>query len=166
MKTLRNITFLLVLCLLAGCGGKKSEKITKADLIGRWQPEKIEFRDIPLLLKSQISTEDIEKDVLSNAQKKGYLELREDGTFAFKDTPSDKEHTGKWSFDGDKAIKIDLAELELTAGNKLLNIGFNVESVSKDKLEIDYASMYKVMAGIEKVPFFDMKLVMCYKRVE
>ena len=165
----KNIVFVLLIGLLVGCNGGKSERITEESLIGRWQPEKLEFRDIPALIKMQLPKEEmkrLENDLLSEAQKEGYLELKSDGTFIMKDTPSDAEHVGKWSFDGDKKIEIDVTGLKVGLNEKELKIGFYVESIAKDRLEIDYASMYKAIVGIEKIPFFDLKIVMCYKRIQ
>lgn len=172
MKVFKNtILFILLIGLITGCGknGKKQESINEKDLIGRWQPEKIEFRDIPALIKKQIR-EDVEKDLLRDDQKKGYLELKDDGTFIMKDTPSSEDIVGKWSFNDErKRIEIESEELKIAAGNKELKIGFNVEFVSKDQLEIDYASVYKVLAGVDNIPIpfiGNVKMVMTYKRIK
>jgi hypothetical protein len=169
MKLAKLFTFILITGLLAACGGKQkteNEKITKEALIGKWQPVTLEFKNIPALLKNQISKENLEKELLSDSQKKGYLELKKDGTIILKDTPSADEIKGTWNFDGDKKIEIEIEDLKIASGNKNLKIGFHIESVSKEKLEIDYASIYKVMAGVDKIPFFDVKMIMSYKRAE
>ena len=169
MKVFNAILFILLIGLVTGCGksDKKQDSIVEKDLIGRWQPEKIEFRDIPAFIKKQIP-EDLEKELLNDTQKKGYLELRDDGTFIMKDTPSSGDATGKWSFNDErKRIEIESEELKIAAGNKELKIGFNVEFVSKDKLEIDYASVYKVLGGVDNIPFVgSVKMVMTYKRIK
>lgn len=166
-----NIVFVLLIGLLVGCSGGKDgrlSEITKENLTGRWQPERLEFKDIPTLIRMQFPKEEIERlenELLSEQQKNGYLELKGDGTFIFKDTPSGDEHVGKWSFDGEKTIEIEITGLKVGSEEKDLKIGFYVESIAKDQLEIDYASMYKTMTGMEKIPFFDIKMVMRYKRI-
>lgn len=168
MKVFKAILFVLLIGLVTGCGksDKKQDSIVEKDLIGRWQPEKIEFRDIPAFIKKQIP-DDLEKELLSDTQKKGYLDLKDDGTFIMKDTPSGDEVVGKWSFNGDKRIEIESEELKIAAGNKEFKIGFDIEFVSKDKLEIDYASVYKVLSGMDKIPLIGgVKMVMTYKRIK
>lgn len=169
MKAIKFIVFIFMTGALVACSGGSKDaggKITREALVGKWQPEKLAFKDIPALLKSQIPKENLEREFLDEAQKKGYLELKEDGTFVFKDTPSSADVTGKWSFDGEKKISIEQEELKIAAGNIDLRIGFFVESVSEDQLEIDFASVYKSMAGVDKIPFFDMKMIMSYKRIK
>ncbi len=169
MKIVKLLTFILIAGLLTACGGKQkteNEKITKEALIGKWQPIQLEFKNIPVFLKNQISKEDLEQQLLSDSQKEGYLELKKDGTIILKDTPSSDEVKGTWSFDGDKKIEVEIEDLKIATGNKNLRIGFFIESVSKEKLEIDYASIYKAMAGVDKIPFFDIKMIMSYKRTK
>lgn len=171
MKTIKIITFILIAGLITACGGNKDkeekpEQITQKALIGKWQPEKIEFRNIPAFIKNQIP-KDLEEELLSEIQKKGYLELRNDGTFMIKDTPDSEEYVGEWSFNGEKRIEINSEEIKLASGNKDLKIGFDVEYVSKDKLEIDYASVYKVFSKMDKIPIVGgIKMIMIYKRIK
>lgn len=170
MKTIKIVTFILMVGLITACGGnkdkEKSGSITQQALIGKWQPEKIEFRNIPAFIKNQIP-KDLEEELLSEIQKKGYLELRNDGTFLMKDTPDSNEYVGEWSFNGEKRIEIESEEIKLASGNKALKIGFDVEYLSKDKLEIDYASVYKIFSGMDNIPIVGgLKMVMTYKRVK
>lgn len=167
MNAFKAILFILLIGLITGCGksSKKSENIGKDDLIGRWQPEKIEFRDIPVFIKKQIP-DDLEKELLTDAQKEGYLELKNDGTFIIKETPKSEEIAGKWSFSGDKKIEIESEKLKALTGNKDLKIGFDIEFLSDDKLEIDYASAYKIFGELNNIPFLGVKMVMTYKRIK
>ena len=167
MKTIKILVLLMCTGLIVSCGkgNKESDKITYEALIGKWQPEKIEFRNIPVFLKNQIP-EDLESEILDESQKKGYLELSNDGTFKIKDTPSSEEFMGEWSFNGENRIEIESEKFGIALGDKDLKIGFNVEHVSKDKLEIDYASMYKIFSGMN-IPFVGgVKMVMTYKRIK
>lgn len=158
MKTFKFILFATFVALFISCGGNdKKANVSKEDIIGKWQPENLEFKDIPAYLKKQMEQENLEK-LLTEEQKTGYLELNADSTFVMKDTKNEEGMSGKWSFDG-KTIKLSVPQLEI-------GLSFYVESVSKDKLEIDYASMYKAMAGLDKIPFFDVKMIMTYKRIK
>lgn len=166
MKTVNIVLFVLLVGLFTGCNrsDKKLENITTKDLIGQWQPEQLEIRDIPVFLEKQIRKEELEKNLLAEAQKKGSVELKKDGTFVVKDLSSDCEYIGKWSFDGNK--KIEIEDLTSASGTKGLKLSFYIESLSEDTLEIDYASVYKAMTGVEKIPFFDVKMIMMYKRIK
>lgn len=155
MKLTKTLTILLITILLVSCGGKKKENISSDEIIGKWQPEKLEFKNIPALLKTQIKMENLE-GLLSEDQKTGWLELRADSTYTMKDTRNSEGWDGVWSFNG-KTIQLKNSEIQLA---------FNIESVSKNSMEIDYASMAKAMVGIEKLPVFDVKMVMSYKRIE
>jgi len=170
MKTIKIAIFILMVGLITACSGNKDKEksgpITQQALIGKWQPEKIEFRNIPAFIKSQIP-KDINDELLSETQKKGYLELKDDGLFVIKDTPDSEEFEGEWSFNGEKRIEIESEKIKLAAGNKDLKVGFDVEYLSKDKLEIDYASVYKIFSGMDNIPIVGgVKMVMTYKRIK
>lgn len=155
MKKLRLLSFIAMAVLLTACGGGKKDAITRDNIVGKWQPEKLEFRGVPKLLKNQIP-HDIAGTLLDDDHKEGYLEFKDDGTYVLQEMKEGDARIGKWSFE-DKVIKMDIDEIKLS---------FKVEAVSEENMEIDYVSMFKALVGLENfsIPFADIKMVMTYKR--
>lgn len=143
--------------VMASCGGEKKARSGKIE--GKWQPVgiKLDIKGLPKIIRNQMENlEDIEEQLLSNRQKEGWLELKEDGTFLLMDTPDSEGWSGTWSYDGKK----------ISVENDVMPLAFEVESVTDNELQIDYASVYKSVADMRNIPFMpEMKMIMTYKRI-
>lgn len=157
MRTFKLFAWIAVTVLLSACGGgMKSENIAREDIVGKWQPENLELRGVPKLLKKQMNPDALNPK-LDAAQKLGFLELKEDGTFAYLDRKESQVVEGEWSLEG-KTIKFEAYKMQFA---------FYIEGISSKKLEIDYASMHKAIGGIDgsMMPFGNFKMIMTYKRI-
>lgn len=159
MKIIKTI-FILALCTaMASCGSGGAKKVKDGEITGKWQPEKldIEIKGMAKMMADQTDIDEITESLLGEAEKGGWIELKEDGTFTMRDTADSPGWTGTWAYDGEK----------ISMSNDMVKLEFIVESLTKTHMEVDYASMHKAASEGEGVPFFSgMKMIMRYRRIE
>lgn len=158
MKKIQLLMVLAVAAAFAACGGGATKaSYEKKDLIGQWEPQKIEV-EVPKVLKDEVdeSSFDALNEMLQSVPVKPWIKLNEDGTCAQYNVEYAKEVEGVWSLEG-SVIKLELADVEMP---------LDIVELKDGELHLDFAEATKAMIGQGNNPLLKkLKVVMIYKKI-
>lgn len=158
MKQTNFFIVSIILILFAACGGssqKDGNIINRKNIIGKWIATEVEIRNMPEHMKGQVDEEQLKQMIPTDMQQSMWLEFKDDNTYIMN-VHSDSVMIGKWKL---KNRRLELVYQQNKASLK-------IEKLSKNKMEINYSSLFLNQGYLMQKAFGNMKIIITFERAD